>query len=69
MAGLTSGRAPDEKILSCFRRDGTPVWRAVDPLRSGDAVHDALKNPVFIRRAPGGGFRIVLASTTASSGR
>ena len=48
----------DEKIISCFREDGTPVWRAVDPLRSGDAVHDALRNQVFIRRAPGGGFRI-----------
>ncbi len=59
VAGLPSGRARDEKIVNCFRRDGTPVWRAVDSLRSGDAVHDALRNQIFIRRAPGGGFRVV----------
>jgi len=59
VAGLPSGRSRSEKLISCYRRDGTPVWQAVDPLQSGDPVHDALRNQIFIRRSPGSGFRLV----------
>jgi len=61
VAGLPSGRARDEKLLSCFREDGRLVWRAIEARRSGDAVHDALKDQVMIRRAAGGGLRVIRA--------
>jgi hypothetical protein len=55
VAGLPSGRSRGEKLISCLRRNGTPLWQAVAPLQSGDPVYDALRNQVFIRKSPGGG--------------
>jgi 6-bladed beta-propeller len=59
VAGLASARSRGEKLIGCFRRNGALVWQAVDALQSADAVYDALRNQVFLRRSPGGGFRIV----------
>lgn len=61
VAGLPSGRGRDEKLLSCFREDGRLVWRAIEARRSGDAIHDALRDQIMIRRSAGGGFRVIRA--------
>jgi hypothetical protein len=59
VAGLPSARSHGEKLIRCFRRNGALVWQAVDARQSGDAVYDALRNQIFLRRSPGGGFRVV----------
>jgi len=59
VAALPSGRARGEKLIVCFRRDGTLDWQAVDSLQSGDSVYDALMNQVFLKRSPGGRFRLI----------
>jgi hypothetical protein len=59
VAALPSGRARGEKLIACFRRDGTLAWQAVDSLQSGDSVYDALMNQLFMKRSPGGGFRLI----------
>ncbi len=59
VAGLPSGRAPNEKLISCLRRNGTALWKAVAPRQSGDPVYDALRNQLFLKKAAGGGFSVI----------
>lgn len=59
ISSLPSVRTGGGKIIRCFRADGALAWQTVDPVESGDSVLDAVRNQVFMKRAPGGGFRLV----------
>jgi hypothetical protein len=51
---LPLGTSPAEKILHCYRADGTLSWRAVDSSFSGDSVLDTFRNLVVLDKGDAG---------------
>ncbi len=61
VAHLPSGLAGPEKVVHGFTCNGESLWDILPSLVSGDPVHDAMQNQIFLRKGLRGDFFVIRA--------
>jgi hypothetical protein len=59
VAHLPSGFAGPEKVVHGFNSRGEILWEVLPSLVSGEPVHDAMQNQLFLRKGPRGDFFVI----------